>query len=111
MEQISFFDIQLPSIEDVKREFVENKKSADDSIDTSVSFARVPDDEFTRLPNIEKLPSLESILKKIQANSYSVSIHEFLQDIYEIGAIALSNRFSYRQDREDSYLKIINKYI
>ena len=36
--------------------------------------------------------------------------HEFLSDLFNIGAISISNKFAYREDREQEYLRIIKKY-
>ncbi len=52
-------------------------------------------------------PTAEQIVKMIDK---TIDRHSFLSDVIECGAIAISNRFDYREDREQQYLKIINKY-
>ena len=44
--------------------------------------------------------------------TYKVGVHEFLSDLFEMAAIAISNEFDFRQaeKREKTYLSLINKY-
>lgn len=77
-----------------------------------VSPAHVPDDEYT-LTNFPKdIPSVNEILKLLEKGLYKVNAHEFLSDVFECSAIAISNQFDARQadEREKRYLQIIKKY-
>ena len=58
------------------------------------------------------MPTVNSMLKKLDKAVYKVGAHEFLSDLFECGAIAISNKFDKRQaaKREERYLQIINKY-
>lgn len=91
--QISMFDVELPP-------------------PTRVSPAHVPDDEYT-LTNFPKdIPTVNEILKLLEKGMYKVNAHEFLSDVFECSAIAISNKFDMRQadEREKRYLQIIKKY-
>lgn len=99
-EQISLFDIKLPPA----AEHVENKPV--------ISYAKVPDEEFNCSHKIEGIPSVNGILKQLNKGLYKVNSHEFLSDVFECGAIAVSNKFDRRQApaREETYKRIIKKY-
>lgn len=58
------------------------------------------------------MPTVDSMLKKLDKAVYKVGAHELLSDLFECGAIAISNKFDMRQaaKREERYLQIINKY-
>ena len=91
--QISIFDVELPP-------------------PPRVSPAKVPDDEYT-LTNFPKdIPTVNEILKLLEKGLYKVNAHEFLSDVFECSAIAMSNQFDMRQadEREKRYLQIIKKY-
>ena len=109
-EQLSLFDIELPPIEEAEKiaevAVIEEKKEQ-----TTINMARVPDEEF----NIQKpsnVPTVNSILKMLEKGAYKVGRHELLADIFECGAIAISNQFDFikAEEREKAYLQIINKY-
>lgn len=55
---------------------------------------------------------ITKILKLLEKNLYKVDAHTFLSDVFECGAISISNRFDFRNydKREKRYLEIINKY-
>lgn len=77
-----------------------------------VSPAKLPDDEYT-LTNFPKdIPTVNEILKLLEKGLYKVNAHEFLSDVFECSAIAISNQFDMRQsdEREKRYLNIIKKY-
>lgn len=108
LEQLSF-DLLLPpnNADEVKIIRSEDPPAA-------INGARVPDEEF-KLHNFQKLeniPTVGKILKMIEKASYRVSTHEFLSDIFECGAIAISNRFDLAkaEKREEQYRNIMGKY-
>lgn len=55
-------------------------------------------------------PTVDDILKILNKGSYRVGKHEFLQDVFECGAIAVSNKFSFNETREQKYISIMGKY-
>lgn len=100
-EQLSLFDIELPPNKpEVVREAVK------------INFAKVPDEEYKLPYKRDGVPTVEELLKLLERGLYKVNSHEFLSDIFECGAIAISNRFDTAQaaDREARYLQIIKKY-
>lgn len=55
---------------------------------------------------------ITKILKLLEHNLYKIDTYTFLSDVFECGAIAISNRFDFRnyEKREKRYKEIINKY-
>lgn len=100
--QLSLFDIELPTQNMTKEEEPKHIKT--------VSPARVPDEEYSRKHG--KVPTVKEILKLMERGTYRAGAHEFLSDVFECGAIAISNQFDYQQSekREQRYLQIIKKY-
>lgn len=74
-----------------------------------VNMSTVPEEDFECFLK-EKPPTIQEIIKLIDSCSYKVSIHEFLSDLFEMSAIAVSNQFSFNEEREKTYKLIINKY-
>ncbi len=109
-EQLSLFDIEIPSINE------KHKISApplDDLPKRPFNMARVPDEEFiVHNTTVENLPSVAKILKLLEKGSFKVGRHEFLSDVFECGAITISNQFDKRQAkrREERYLQIVKGY-
>lgn len=105
MEQISLFDIELPPYEQTP-EIIKTPENK------TFHFAQVPDEEFIYKNRPENIPTVNDILKLLEKGLYKVNAHEFLSDIFECGAIAISNRFdkAQYQKREERYLQIIKKY-
>lgn len=107
-EQLSLFDIELPPYNEPETDvrIVEAKQKE------TVSFAKVPDEEFIYTLFKTNVPTVGQILKLLEKGLYKVNAHEFLSDVFECGAIAISNRFDFRQyqKREERYLQIIKKY-
>lgn len=106
MEQLSIFDIELP----------ENNPESIASVATEeirpINRARVPDEDYIYSTPNHKIPTVNSILKMLEKGLYKVNAHEFLSDVFECGAIAISNKFDkvHFQEREERYLRIIKKY-
>lgn len=100
--QLSLFDIELPPQDMTKEEEPKHIKT--------VSPVRVPDEEYSRKHG--KVPTVKEILKLMERGTYRAGAHEFLSDVFECGAIAISNQFDYQQSekREQRYLQIIKKY-
>lgn len=97
--QMSFFDVEPePEAEELP------------------SLARVPDAEYKRCETLYKdIKSVDYIIRMIGRAAYKTSIHEFLADIFELGALAVSNQLNtFNRElfdkREKAYLSIINKY-
>lgn len=116
LEQMSLFDIELPPIQEAA-EIVAHAdvppEAPQVSAKASNSCALVPDEEFLPWPGTPKnIPSVNGILKLLEKGLYKVNSHAFLSDVFECGAIAISNRFDFRQaeQREERYLQIINGY-
>lgn len=115
MQQISFFDLVLPGVDEIVDTTIEEAeeviKEVSSSNQSDFSFAKVPDEEFqNNVFNKKDMPTVDSIIKKLQKDSYSVSTYELLSDVLECGAIAISNKFCYREDREEKYKATISKY-
>lgn len=57
-------------------------------------------------------PTIDGIISKLEKKLYKINAHDFLSDLFECGAIALSNRFDYKQasEREKRYCSIMNNY-
>lgn len=113
-KQISLFDMELPPQNDVKelsqKELKTNIWDKESIKAEKINFAKVPDNE----PKIkyEKIPTINDIIKLLDKGSYKVGRHELLSDVFQCGAIAISNKFDKRQakKREETYLNIIKKY-
>lgn len=73
--------------------------------------AMVSDEEYN-LPPVAGLPTVDSILRKIQNASARHGTHEILSAVIECGAIAISNKFDKPQapEREKRYLQIIKGF-
>lgn len=117
-EQLSLFDINLPPNTTQDIEAVVKPQKTETVIkpqqipsQTDFSMAKVPDEEFSITPlKKDEIPTINEIIKLIEKCVYKVGVHEFLADIFEVSAIAVSNRFSPNEEREKNYKLIINKY-
>lgn len=117
-EQLSLFDIVLPPNTTQEIEAVVKPQEVETVIkpqqipsQTDFSMAKVPDEEFSITPlKRDEIPTINEIIKLIDKCVYKVGIHEFLADIFEVSAIAISNRFCPNDEREKNYKLIINKY-
>lgn len=61
---------------------------------------------------IFNVPTVDEIMKAIEKASYRTSRSKLVEDIFECGALAISNLVDKRQfgEREERYLEIIKKY-
>ena len=113
-KQLSLFDIELPpqtkADEIFQKEQKNNILEKEEVKEKKISFARVPKSEPRR--KYEKIPTVQDILKLLDKGTYRIGRHEFLADVFQCGAIAISNRFDLRQaeERKKVYLSIIKKY-
>lgn len=59
-----------------------------------------------------KIPTIEEIMKRIKSAVYRVDTHQLIADVFECGAIAISNQVDLLQqeEREERYKKIMEKY-
>lgn len=59
-----------------------------------------------------KIPTIEEIMKRIKSAVYRVDTHQLISDVFECGAIAISNQVDLLQqeEREERYKKIMEKY-
>ena len=59
-----------------------------------------------------KIPPVDEIIKFIDSAPYRINKSQFISDVLECGAIAISNAVDFieKDKREERYLEIINKY-
>ena len=59
-----------------------------------------------------KIPTVEEIMKRIKSAVYRVDTHQLISNVFECGAIAISNQVDLlqRDEREERYKKIMEKY-
>lgn len=104
--QLSIFDMELsPNSPGEKTDAPEKAPGI------QINGAKVPDEEFNSYTKVQ-VPTVNEILKMLEKGLYKVNSHEFLSDIFECGAIAVSNRFDRTQakEREERYVNIMKKY-
>ena len=109
-EQLSIFDLTLHT-QTPEETPHESTPVCTPISHTPINPARVPDDEYKRFKPV-KAPRVDDIIKTLEKGIYKVGAHELLSDVFECGAIAISNRFDKRQaeEREKRYLQIMNKH-
>ena len=102
-KQLTLWDIELPPQNS-------NIETPAETTESKFSFARVTDKKPMHM--YKHVPKVEDILSLLDKGAYRVSKHELLSDIFQCGAIAISNKFDHRQaaEREKIYLSIIKKY-
>lgn len=110
--QLSIFDIELPPPETVVKQSLTTSPANSPKIPPTINFARVPDEEYSNKPVYEHIPRVNELLKKLDRMIYKVSKWELLSDLFEMGAIAISNQFDKirANEREKKYLTLIKKY-
>lgn len=101
-EQLSLFDIELPP----QKEAAIKENSAN-----KISFAKISE-KPKPIFNKKDIPTIDDILKLLDKGTYKTNRYELLSDIFQCGAIAISNKFDIPQaeEREKTYLNIIKKY-
>ena len=59
-----------------------------------------------------KIPTVDEIIKRIDRASYKVSKSKLISDVFECGALAISNRIDFTKydEREERYKQIMNSY-
>lgn len=116
LEQLSMFDIHLPpnSVREVReiisKETVATIPQPEVKKQEIVNLARVPDSEFRTTEH--KPPTVAEIIKTIEKGAYKIGTHELLSDVFQCGAIAVSNQFDFRRapQREKTYKQIMGKH-
>lgn len=109
-EQISLWDIELPPQKEAEKVVASATDTEEKKEGKSVNFARVQDTSPRHL--FKSVPAVNDILKMLDRAAYRVSRAEILSDIFQCGAIAISNKFDmiHAEEREKEYLRIIKKY-
>lgn len=100
-EQLSLFDVILE-----KKEPAQNIQTVQPEIVTP----RISDTDSGLCPY--PIPTVAEIMKQIERESYRISKSKLISDIFECGAICISNQFDFPnyEKREQQYLQIINTY-
>ena len=113
-EQLSF-DINLPkndieTITEILDKKPDKKDAHKEQEPLLINPARVPDEEYQKARG--ETPMVNDILKVMNKGVYKIGTHELLSDVFQCGAIAISNRFDKRhaEEREKIYLQIMQKY-
>ena len=99
--QLSIFDIEFP--------LVHQEVSVPIPVNTEEKAQKVKEHQ-----NVcpYKIPTIEEIMKYIKSAVYRVDTHQLISDVFECGAISISNMVDLvtKAEREERYLQIINKY-
>jgi len=101
-EQLSIFDIVIehnePPIEDVKAVC----KTDSPQIERESTYNKCP----------YKIPTVDEIIKRIDKVSYKINKSKLISDIFECGALAISNKIDFRlyDEREERYKQIMDHY-
>lgn len=104
--QLSLFDTEDREVENNQPDTVQDAERLN-----KINLALVPDEEYGKIPYIN-VPTVNDIIKLISKATYKVGTHELLSDVFECSAIAISNKFDYRNynSREERYKAIMKKY-
>jgi len=99
--QLSIFDIEFPS--------VRQELPIPIPVSTEKEVQKA-DEQKNVCPY--KIPTIEEIMKRIKSAVYRVDTHQLISDVFECGAIAISNQVDLlqRDEREERYKKIMEKY-
>jgi len=99
-EQLSIFDIVM---EHDKQPIIEPKRISKKDTERVTS-------NNNRCPY--KIPTVDEIIKHIDKAAYKVSKSKLISDVFECGAIAISNQIDYTKydERENRYKQIMNQY-
>ena len=99
--QLSIFDIEFPSVrQELPAPIPENTEKQ----------VQKAGEQKNVCPY--KIPTVEEIMKRIKSAVYRVDTHQLISDVFECGAIAISNQVDLlqRDEREERYKKIMEKY-
>lgn len=99
--QLSIFDIAFPVVKEEPKDLI---------VETVVKTEQVPEEEQNLCPY--KVPTIEDIIKRINASVYRFDKHQLISDVFECGAITISNMVDLmnKEEREKRYLQVIKKY-
>ncbi len=98
--QISVFDIIIDRTQDIPPSVV----SAPEVKQTA------PNKSENRCPY--KVPTIDEIIKQIERSAYKVNKSKLITDVFECGALAISNQvdFTKYDEREERYKQIMKSY-
>ena len=99
--QLSIFDIAFPVVKEEPKDLI---------VEPEVKTGQVPEQEQNLCPY--KVPTIEDIIKRINASVYRFDKHQLISDVFECGAITISNMVDLmnKEEREKRYLQVIKKY-
>ena len=99
--QLSIFDIAFPVVKEEPKDLI---------VEPVVKTEQVPEQEQNLCPY--KVPTIEDIIKRINASVYRFDKHQLISDVFECGAITISNMVDSmdKDEREKRYLQVIKKY-
>ena len=99
--QLSIFDIAFPVVKEEPKDLI---------VEPVVKTEQVPEQELNLCPY--KVPTIEDIIKRINASVYRFDKHQLISDVFECGAITISNMVDSmdKEEREKRYLQVIKKY-
>lgn len=99
--QLSIFDIEFPVLKEEPKDLIVEEVSEIDQKDKK---------ELNLCPY--KIPTIEDIIKRITASVYRFDKHQLISDVFECGAITISNMVDLiaKEEREKRYLQVIKKY-
>ena len=99
--QLSIFDIAFPVVKEEPKDLI---------VEPVVKTEQVPEQEQNLCPY--KVPTIEDIIKRINASVYRFDKHQLISDVFECGSITISNMVDlmYKEEREKRYLQVIKKY-
>lgn len=99
--QLSIFDIEFPVLKEESKDLIVEEASEIDQKDKK---------ELNLCPY--KIPTIEDIIKRITASVYRFDKHQLISDVFECGAITISNMVDLiaKEEREKRYLQVIKKY-
>lgn len=77
---MSIFDIAFPVVKEEPKDLI---------VEPEVKTGQVPEQEQNLCPY--KVPTIEDIIKRINASVYRFDKHQLISDVFECGAITISN--------------------
>lgn len=81
-----------------------------ENLEKVATFGLLPEKQQNLCPYL--IPKLDDIVKDIERSAYQVDKHKFVSDLFECGAIAISNQvdLAQKEKREKRYRQIIKGY-